>query len=332
MARNTGLVLFLPIDEGVGTAVKDRSGLANDGVAYGGISWVLGKLLNALLFNGSSGYVSVPHSANLVPSTEITVEAWMKVISWIDWSRIVCKSPYPTFDWELTFDGSHKVYFIVKTAGSDIWSPYTPVLSLATWYHLVGTYKSGVGCQLYFNGVAQGSPGAGTGSITNNAGPINIGRNPNAAGYSNTVVDEVLVYNRCLSAQEIMDDYLHGPQAVIMVGTRLLPAIRVTEDNVEIYSKWQGWSGSTAKYQSNVLGSSRLWVVECEEQDVLWNDSSYSYLTGLAGTGASTTLYIQVGQRLISFGKVAIEDVALTADLTGMANVRKFSVRLCETL
>jgi len=129
-----------------------------------------------------------------------------------------------------------------------------------------------------------------------------------------------------------MDDYLHGPAAVIMVGTRLLPAVRITEDNVGIYSKWQDWSGSVAKYQSNVLGSSRLWTIECVEEGIDWNNSSYTYLATLAGTGASTTLYIQIGQRLISFGKVTIEDVALTADLSGMVNLRTFSVRLCETL
>jgi len=201
MARNTGLVLFLPIDEGVGTAIKDRSGLANNGVAHGGSTWVLGKFLNALQFDGSTGYVDVPHSASLVPGLEITVEAWMKIVSWIDWTRILSKSPFPTYDWEMCFDASHKVYFILKIGGADLWSPYTPVLALDTWYHLTGTYKSCVGSQLYLNGVAQGNPSVATGTIPNNAGTLNIARSSAGAtgsSYSNITVDEVLVYNRCL--------------------------------------------------------------------------------------------------------------------------------------
>ncbi len=55
----TGMWLF---NEGTGNTAKDSSGNKNDGKINGGAKWVDGKFGKALEFNGSDGWVEVPHS------------------------------------------------------------------------------------------------------------------------------------------------------------------------------------------------------------------------------------------------------------------------------
>ena len=55
----TGMWLF---NEGSGNTAKDSSGNKNDGKINGGVKWVDGKFGKALEFNGSDGWVEVPHS------------------------------------------------------------------------------------------------------------------------------------------------------------------------------------------------------------------------------------------------------------------------------
>ena len=67
---SSGLVGYWKLDETSGTTATDSAG-TNNGAVTGAI-WTTGKLNNALSFNGTSNYVSVPR----MNYEEITVSAW----------------------------------------------------------------------------------------------------------------------------------------------------------------------------------------------------------------------------------------------------------------
>src|SRR3989344_5147390 len=68
---SSGLVGYWKLDETSGTTATDSAG-TNNGAVTGAI-WTTGKLNNALSFNGTSNYVSVPR----MNYEEITVSGWV---------------------------------------------------------------------------------------------------------------------------------------------------------------------------------------------------------------------------------------------------------------
>ncbi len=57
--------------------VIDSSGNGNDGSPAGGVDWTSGIFSNGLVFDGSSGSVTVPHSPVLNPGDALTMEMWV---------------------------------------------------------------------------------------------------------------------------------------------------------------------------------------------------------------------------------------------------------------
>ena len=72
-----GLVSWWPLDETSGTTTADIVD-SNPGTVTGGAVFVSGKVGNALNFDGSNDTVSIAHNANLKPSSQITIDAWIK--------------------------------------------------------------------------------------------------------------------------------------------------------------------------------------------------------------------------------------------------------------
>jgi hypothetical protein len=81
----------------------------------------------------------------------------------------------------------------------------TASLPVNTWSHIATTYD-GANQRFYVNGVLVGTtPGAG--SITVSNGSIRIGGDASSTGeFFHGLIDEVRLYNRALSAAEIVTD------------------------------------------------------------------------------------------------------------------------------
>ena len=80
VAKDNGLVLFLPFDEGHGTVAKDESDNGNDGIINGGVKWIKGQSGQALEFGGdTTEYVEVKDSESLhFDDKPFTYMAWIK--------------------------------------------------------------------------------------------------------------------------------------------------------------------------------------------------------------------------------------------------------------
>ncbi|HDJ96701.1 MAG TPA: LamG domain-containing protein [Candidatus Aenigmarchaeota archaeon] len=69
------LVLYLPFDEGTGNVAWDYSGYNNTGILNENVSWAYGKFGNAVNFDGSPNYVIVKNPLNLAT---FTLGFWIK--------------------------------------------------------------------------------------------------------------------------------------------------------------------------------------------------------------------------------------------------------------
>src|SRR2546425_11483596 len=77
-AQAPGLVAAYGFSEGAGPTVADQSGNNNTGTLGSGVTWTTqGKYGSALVFNGTTGRVTINDSPSLRLTNGMTLEAWV---------------------------------------------------------------------------------------------------------------------------------------------------------------------------------------------------------------------------------------------------------------
>jgi len=178
----------------------------NHGTRYGAQP-VVGKVGMALAFDGVNDYMEIPDSPSLDITDEITIEAWIKLDTFVYGSAFVRKGKWASYSLQLNwygwYTGDPKVaVFGVNDFAGRVRS--TTEFVPGVWYHIVGTFD-GSALKIYVNGVLEGTR-AWTGSITPTTEVIRIGEDF-WNHWLDGVVDEVRIYNRALSATEVQDLY-----------------------------------------------------------------------------------------------------------------------------
>lgn len=209
-----GLVLYLPFDEGKGDVTADLSGNHHDGKIEGA-EWVEGKLGKALSFNGKDSFVKVPFSEDFIITDAITLGAWVRANVPFDpiWREVInaCNSLYGPY--LLTTGAGSLEEFGLTLSGSWNWlqsnKPLEPV-----FHHIVGTYD-GDKMHVYFDGELDD----GEGDLPSEGGEIDeppeegifIGHDYagelDGPNWWDGIIDEVVIYNRALSEDEVAELY-----------------------------------------------------------------------------------------------------------------------------
>jgi hypothetical protein len=204
----SGLLAHWPLNEGSGGTANNAAG-GSSATLQGGATWTQGRDGAAVSLDGSTSYLSVPSVP--VSGSSLTIATWVKNTSLpagID-QRIVSKSTgtaEQAHDWMLSLTGTtggQRLRFRLKTGTTtSTLIASSGVISQNTWYHAAATYD-GTRMRLYLDGVEIGSV-AKAGAISSTAAaPINIGRSPDGSNYLHGAVDDLRVYSRALSQQEI---------------------------------------------------------------------------------------------------------------------------------
>lgn len=174
---------------------------------------------NSLSFSASS--VDFTTDTNLGPDSAITVEAWIRASSFginnYD-NSIVCKHSWSAGEQGYVLRcGNGQADFTVcgkdNTGASISWvSATSPTSSMTTntWYHVAGTYD-GDSVRVYINGVQKAATSLPDGMIAGLAYPIKIGRlsdqGQSQTRYFSGLIDEVRIWDRALTATEILSRY-----------------------------------------------------------------------------------------------------------------------------
>jgi hypothetical protein len=200
------LVAAYGFNETSGSSVNDTSTYGNQGTISGATRISGGRFGRGLSFDGVNDSVTVADAPSLDLSGAMTVEGWVFPTS-------LAFNERPLVHKE-NADG-HSVYDLY--ANSSLRRPSSDVLvssraqalgtaqlALNVWTHLAATYD-GASLKLYVNGSLVATRAA-TGSIVQSAGPLRIGSANAIGAWFRGRIDEVRVYNRALSAQEIGTD------------------------------------------------------------------------------------------------------------------------------
>jgi hypothetical protein len=213
-----GMISYWKFDEGDGTAAYDSVG-NNDGTIVGS-TWTTGQVGGALQFE-SNGYnhVTVPNHETLNPS-HITVEAWVYPTSYGYYRTMVTKryynepgwyAPYSAYQLDpLSYNTLRPGFYVailgihrINTTPADV------TIDLGYWYHLVGTYD-GDKTRIYLNGEFIEEKDVPNDGIDLSSGPLYIGGVPNSNNMFFGKIDEVAIYNRALTPEEIQQHYQNG--------------------------------------------------------------------------------------------------------------------------
>ncbi|MHC4498685.1 MAG: LamG-like jellyroll fold domain-containing protein [Planctomycetota bacterium] len=211
---NACLVGWWKFDEGEGSTAYDSAG-DNDGIFKGDPNWIAGQIGDyALDFDGDGDYVEVsPHSSLNVQ--HITMSAWVKVRGTGPGTNNF------VLNRKMTNPGT---YGLLVKAADNIWKAqviregsesYPHVISsnnpaTSEWTHVCATYD-GDNFMLYIDGVLQDDIIDADGSIDmDNPNVLTIGAHPTPTSYFDGSIDDVRIYDRALSGEEIQQVYQSG--------------------------------------------------------------------------------------------------------------------------
>jgi YVTN family beta-propeller protein len=205
-----GAELLLHFDEPAGaTTFYDASDNDNHGSCSGSscpIAGANGRFNAALSFDGVDDYVQVPNGSDLNPQQAIAISAWIYPSDWNGNRRIVQKGSYDD-QYRLLAEGGSLRFDLSGVNSLNTTLPATDV-----WRHVVGVYNGTV-MQIWVDGRKEAEENA-SGAIDITSDSLFIGTKHESApsgDHFNGLIDEVAIYARALSAEEIEALYWSGP-------------------------------------------------------------------------------------------------------------------------
>jgi len=212
----SGMVAWWPLDETSGTTAHDIAGYPNNGTCVNCPTPVSGKVDGALYFV-QNHYIEVPPQTELDFGTgNFSIDAWIKSVQCKDGilSPIVDKldvSSNTGFFFYLDQHPAGTVFLKLNINGSTFTS--TSSFQANTWTHVAVTINRTPGSNavgtFYINGIPSGIFTPVNSTVTNNL-PLWIGETRVTGGRCETTLDEIELFNRVLSPDEIKGIYNAG--------------------------------------------------------------------------------------------------------------------------
>lgn len=193
-------------NEGDGSTTEDSAG-DNDGTIDGAVWWNIGIEGKSLLFDGTNS-VSCGNDSSLNPSDhDYTIDCWFKIMDFVEGGSVISKNDGAS-GFDVYVDPSGVLNFYLKdNSGNSVNLIAGTVLNDTGWhYGAITVNRSDNIAIVYVNGnedIQSYDISSLTGSVLNNSDLL-IGD-----GSSNFIgrIDEVALYNRVLSNDEILTKY-----------------------------------------------------------------------------------------------------------------------------
>ena len=259
-----GLVLHLPMNEGSGSTVYDRSKNGNNG-AITSATWVVdaekGKCLS---FDGVNDHVDI-NSVDFGLSTELTVSTEIKTDTSQVGRGFVIKHT-ADYDWMLYFYASGFTFFFKDSAGT-VEALDTSFIYYDDVFHTFTATFDGSTIKLFIDGVEKASKTSAISNVRNASTNFRAGYG--FGGYFKGVIRNVRVYNRGLSGDEVSALYRLGENKSL-------------DDGLVLDMPLNEGSGSTvfdkSKYSNNGTVNGATWTTDAEVGECLSFDGLDDYI------------------------------------------------------
>jgi hypothetical protein len=210
------VISYWKFDENEGAIVYDVTSNENDG-AINGASWTSGKIAGALSFDGNDDFVNCGKDTTLDLGTgDLSICTWVKTsgsgIQMIMNKRSV-NPEYPGYQLSTGSSGEVRLgLFDGSQAYPNNFKEIASVIKIndGQWHFICGVADRFSNGYVYVDGQPNGSD-----NITNYSGSLDapdanlyIGANQTGDNLFRGVIDEVIIYNKALSASEVLDRFI----------------------------------------------------------------------------------------------------------------------------
>jgi hypothetical protein len=198
------------------TLFRDSSSWGNNGTCSGTTcpTFTPGKFGNALQFDGVNDYVNAGTGGSVTGS--LTITAWVKRGTNNAWRTIVSKGEskqeyYHNYVLYVSPTNTLAIGF-GKNDGATYREFETTSAIDTNWHHIVAIINSATDMKIYVDGVSQAGTFSGSIStvLTANSKKLLIGSSSSTTEFFIGAIDEVTIWNRGLSPEEIMASYDAG--------------------------------------------------------------------------------------------------------------------------
>ena len=171
-----------------------------NGVGFGATN------LGYFIFDGTNDYILAPDISSLNLTSDLTAIVWFKIITLSgDWVRVIGKGDSANRTFGFWYYGGSPNYFLYQRYGASAVSiNISTTLQLNTWYQGAVT-SAGSTHRMYINGVEIGNVTASPPFVSSSS-LLKIGYGE-IHQYHNGYISHSLVYNRGISATEILQNY-----------------------------------------------------------------------------------------------------------------------------
>ncbi len=212
----SGLALYWTFDtpDDAGGTAQDKSGNNGNGTIVGSPVQIVGKLNEALSFNGASTSVTMnPADGATAFNNSVTVAAWIKTTA-TSVEGIISKYNAAGYGWGylLRTNASGTVELLLgwgDVASGPGLATDTTKINDGQWHHVAAVLTLGVGVTFYIDGNYSSATATNITAGGDNGSSLVVGVNPYTGfgNYFNGSVDEVRIYNRALNATEVNTVY-----------------------------------------------------------------------------------------------------------------------------
>lgn len=197
---------------GSGTTWTDLTSNANNGTLTNGPTFNSANG-GSIVFDGADDYISISDSSSISITGDITIDCWVKVNNFSTYRCIVAKTNggYPA-PFDLYLDpGTGNPFFLRGNGGYFYYFSGGQSPTVGIWQNLTIT-MAGSFCRYYLNGnFINGSEITNTFGgpiyISDNDGPMFIGRRADGATIMDGSFSNLRIYNRELSGSEVLQNF-----------------------------------------------------------------------------------------------------------------------------
>jgi len=205
-----GLVGCWLMNEGAGNIVQDLSGNGHDGTLIADATWAAGKFGPCISVDSADDHIQIGPGDIFNLADQLTVSLWCKHPTGVGFITHLIAHWGIYNAWQIYWYTSEDVTFLVKNAaGTSKYGRYADGLADSNCHHIVGRYD-GAHVSLWVDGVkGTAMEDAQTGNVkaAHSTEYMQIGGDYDTGISFGGLINNVMIYNRALSASEIAELY-----------------------------------------------------------------------------------------------------------------------------
>jgi hypothetical protein len=201
-AGNDNMLAYWSLNGNSNDPVGSHDGTDTD------ISYVSGKFGNCAGLDGSTSHIAIPSHADFNQMPGLSISVW---INSDDYSNDMGIIDHDSELFRLYWKGpDSQIYFHVRGVPLTRIAIYDVVLTTGVWYHIVGTWVAGGAPKIYLNGTLKATAGSTLPSMRDAQNSLDIGRKDSGNNPFDGKFDDMGIWDRELTANEIEFLYESG--------------------------------------------------------------------------------------------------------------------------